>query len=59
MLGIGLAMLAEMFDRRVRSASDLSDVVQIPVLGAIDWNPPKPRRFGPLRLNPPRQLRLN
>ncbi|HEY1147686.1 MAG TPA: chain length determinant protein EpsF [Pseudoduganella sp.] len=59
MLGIGLAMLAEMFDRRVRSVSDLTEVAQIPVLGAIDWNPPKPRRFGPLRLNPPRQLRLN
>jgi succinoglycan biosynthesis transport protein ExoP len=59
MLGIGLAMLAEMFDRRVRSASDLTEVAQIPVLGAIDWNPPKPRRFGLLRLNPPRQLRLN
>jgi len=60
MLGIGLAMLAEMFDRRVRSATDLSEVVQIPVLGAIDWNPPKPRRFGPLRLNPPRrQLSMN
>jgi uncharacterized protein involved in exopolysaccharide biosynthesis len=59
MLGVGIAMLAEMFDRRVRSATDLSDVMQIPVLGAIDWNPPKPRRFGPLRLNPSRQLRLN
>jgi chain length determinant protein EpsF len=59
MLGVGLAMLAEMFDRRVRSASDLSDVMQIPVLGAIDWNPPKPRRFGSLRMNPQRQLRLN
>jgi len=59
MLGIGLAMLAEMFDRRVRSAADLSEVMQIPVLGAIDWNPPKPRRFNPLGLNPPRPLRLN
>jgi len=59
MLGIGLAMLAEMFDRRVRSATDLAEVAHIPVLGAIDWNPPKPRRFGPLRLGPSRQLRLN
>jgi chain length determinant protein EpsF len=58
MLGIGLALLAEMLDRRVRSEGDLLELAQIPVLGVIDWST-KPRRR--LRLpNPltPRRLRL-
>jgi len=59
MLGIGIAMLSEMFDRRVRSEADLADVVHIPVLATIDWNPPRQRRFGLPRLHAPRQLRLN
>lgn len=59
MLGIGIAMLSEMFDRRVRSAADLAEVVHIPVLATIDWNPPRQRRFGLPRLHAPRQLRLN
>jgi chain length determinant protein EpsF len=59
MLGIGIAMLSEMFDRRVRSAADLAEVAHIPVLATIDWNPPRARRFGLPRLQGPRQLRLN
>ena len=59
MLGIGIAMLSEMFDRRVRSEADLADVVHIPVLATIDWNPPRRRRFGLPHLYAPRQLRLN
>ncbi len=59
MLGIGIAMLSEMFDRRVRSESDLAEVAHIPVLATIDWNPPRQRRFGLPRLQAPRQLRLN
>jgi chain length determinant protein EpsF len=59
MLGIGIAMLSEMFDRRVRSAADLAEVAHIPVLATIDWNPPRQRRFGLPRLQGPRQLRLN
>jgi chain length determinant protein EpsF len=58
MLGIGIAMLSEMFDRRVRSESDLAEVAHIPVLATIDWNPPRQRRFGLPRLQAPRQLRL-
>ncbi|WP_374582185.1 chain length determinant protein EpsF [Pseudoduganella sp.] len=58
MLGIGIAMLSEMFDRRVRSESDLADVAHIPVLATIDWNPPRQRRFGLPRLQP-QQLRLS
>jgi len=58
MLGIGLAMLSEMFDRRVRSEADLAEVAHIPVLASIDWNPPPARRFNLGRLHAPRQLRL-
>jgi chain length determinant protein EpsF len=59
MLGIGIAMLSEMFDRRVRSEADLAEVVRIPVLATIDWNPPRQRRFGLPHLHAPRTLRLN
>lgn len=59
LLGVGLCMLAEMFDRRVRSETDLSDLADVPVLGAIDWNPPKRKRFGFGKTMGPRQLRLN
>ncbi|WP_432382721.1 chain length determinant protein EpsF [Duganella sp. P38] len=59
-LGLGLAVLTELLNRRVRSERDLADVLQVPVLGVIDWNPPKPRRrfgkakpvAGQLSLNP-------
>lgn len=59
MLGIGIAMLSEMFDRRVRSESDLAEVAHIPVLATIDWNPPRQRRFGLPRLQASQQLRLS
>jgi chain length determinant protein EpsF len=49
LLGVGLGLGAEMLDRRVRSERDLLDVLQIPVLGAIAWNPPKRRRFGKVK----------
>lgn len=35
LLGIGLAFLMEMIDRRVRSADDLASALEIPVLGEI------------------------
>jgi hypothetical protein len=59
LLGVGLCMLAEMFDRRVRSETDLSDMAEVPVLGAINWNPPKRKRFSFGKPTGPRQLRLN
>jgi succinoglycan biosynthesis transport protein ExoP len=59
LLGIGLCMLAEMFDRRVRSESDLSDVADVPVLGTINWTPSRRRRFSFGKTTGPRQLRLN
>lgn len=37
LLGLGFAMLAEMLDRRVRVENDLTDVLQVPVLGTISW----------------------
>ena len=36
MLGVGLALLAEMLDRRVRSRDDLSDLLEVPVFAIID-----------------------
>jgi succinoglycan biosynthesis transport protein ExoP len=59
MLGLGLAVLAEMFDRRVRSHSDLADVALVPVLGSIDWNEPKRKRLGLMKSFGTRRLRLN
>jgi succinoglycan biosynthesis transport protein ExoP len=48
-LGVGLGLGSEMLDRRVRSERDLIDVLQIPVLGSLSWNPPKRRRFGKIK----------
>jgi chain length determinant protein EpsF len=42
MLGGGLVALAELSDRRVRSATDLREIVATPVLGELtDWSPSK------------------
>jgi len=35
LLGIGFALVAEMFDRRVRSADDLKQLLDMPVLGEL------------------------
>jgi succinoglycan biosynthesis transport protein ExoP len=43
-LGLGFAMLAELMNRRVRSAEDLLEALKVPVLGEINWTPAKPRR---------------
>ncbi len=45
LLGLGFGLLAEMLDRRVRSAEDLVEVLQAPVLGVIKRNTPEHRRF--------------
>ncbi|NRR31613.1 chain length determinant protein EpsF [Oxalobacteraceae bacterium] len=59
-IGLGFGLLAEMLDRRVRSASDLSDALEIPVLGAIDWsNAPATRSRGKLSFFRRSSLRLN
>ncbi|MER2513726.1 MAG: chain length determinant protein EpsF [Nitrosomonas ureae] len=54
LLGIGAGLLAEMIDRRVRSAEDLVDVLHAPVFGIIKRDIPKQKR---LQLVLPRLLR--
>jgi capsular polysaccharide biosynthesis protein len=49
MLGLALAVLAELANRRVRSSTDLINVLKAPVLGTITWGKP-PRRFAFSRL---------
>jgi succinoglycan biosynthesis transport protein ExoP len=46
MLGLGFAMLAELMNRRVRSAEDLVEALKVPVLGVVQWTAPKPQRRG-------------
>ncbi|MCP2010319.1 chain length determinant protein EpsF [Duganella sp. HSC-15S17] len=59
MLGLGFAMLAEMLDRRVRSAADLVDLAQLPVLGSIQWGAPQRPRSKLAKAFAPRRARLN
>jgi polysaccharide biosynthesis transport protein len=59
LLGVGFSMLAEMMDRRVRSDGDLSDLLQVPVLGDISWKAPARKRLSPFNIFTPRKLRLN
>lgn len=59
LLGLGLSILLEMLDRRVRSERDLFDALQIPVLGVIAWQAPKRRRFKSLKSVLSSRLRLN
>lgn len=58
-LGLALSVMAELLNRRVRSERDLLDALQVPVLGVIEWNPPKRRRFSKLTALMPARLRLN
>ncbi len=41
LLGLSVALIIEMVDQRVRSAEDLVDVFQAPVLGVVQWGKPK------------------
>ncbi len=59
MLGLGFCLVAEMLDRRVRSSNDLSDLLEIPVLGVIEWSAPSKGRVGLFKTMMPRRLRLN
>jgi chain length determinant protein EpsF len=59
-LGVGLAMLLELLNRPIRSASDLKDMLGIPVLGTIEWKAPRGQGRGLRALMAPRRLlRLN
>ncbi len=46
MLGLGLAVVAEIMDRRVRSARDLVEALNVPVLGVLRQDRPKRPRLG-------------
>ena len=46
LLGVGFSYLAEMRDRRVRSAEDLVVFLQVPLLGMMERDAPKKRRSG-------------
>jgi chain length determinant protein EpsF len=46
MLGLGLGLVAEIIDRRVRSTRDLIDVLNVPVLGVVSRNPSRNLRLG-------------
>jgi chain length determinant protein EpsF len=50
MLGVGVALLVEMLDGRVRSADDLVKTLRAPVLGVMVWGNPRRRRRGLSRL---------
>lgn len=54
LLGLGLALLAELRDRRVRSDQDLMDILHAPVLGTVQWGPPSRTQIGPPRWMLPR-----
>lgn len=45
MLGVGSALLAELMDRRVRSAFDISEVLGVPVFAVVSALDHKPRRI--------------
>ncbi|MDC8757603.1 chain length determinant protein EpsF [Janthinobacterium fluminis] len=57
LLGVGLSLLAEMLDRRVRSNDDLAELLQIPVFGSIAWTAPKRSRLAGMKMFLPRRAR--
>jgi succinoglycan biosynthesis transport protein ExoP len=59
-LGVGLALLLELLNRPLRSSGDLKDMLGIPVLGTVEWQPVAARTGGLRSLMRPRRLlRLN
>jgi chain length determinant protein EpsF len=59
MLGVAIAMLIEMLDRRVRSADDLVKSLRAPVIGVMAWKEPRRRRMGFSRMLLPNQAYSN
>lgn len=59
LLGMGIALLLELSNRRVRSMEDLMEIIELPVLATIPsaGSRPTPRRFARVlsRHKPPRQ----
>jgi chain length determinant protein EpsF len=58
-LGVGLALLLELLNRPLRSASDVKDMLGIPVLGTVEWRPARRRAGIHGLMRPRRLLRLN
>ncbi|HEX8786814.1 MAG TPA: chain length determinant protein EpsF, partial [Telluria sp.] len=58
-LGVGLALLLELLNRPVRSASDVKDMLGIPVLGTIEWKTVRGRSGIRALMTSRRPLRLN
>ena len=46
MLGILFGLVAELFDRRVRTVNEMAQALQAPVLGALQWQVIQRRRLG-------------
>jgi polysaccharide biosynthesis transport protein len=45
-LGAVFGLVAELFDRRVRSINEMAEALQAPVLGSVKWDAIKSRRLG-------------
>jgi succinoglycan biosynthesis transport protein ExoP len=58
-LGLGLALLAEVTNRHIRSEADLVEALDAPTLGMIDWAASKSRPSGFKALFSGRRPRLN
>ncbi|MDD5462573.1 MAG: chain length determinant protein EpsF [Methylococcales bacterium] len=48
MLGVGMALLAELMDRRVRSVLDVSELLAVPVFAVVSATAAKPKRIARL-----------
>lgn len=59
MLGLGLGILAEIMDRRVRSTRDLIEVLNVPVLGVVKRDEPKRLSLGFFQPSLPSPMRPN
>jgi succinoglycan biosynthesis transport protein ExoP len=46
MLGVGVALITELLNRRIRSEQDLAESIKVPVLGVIKWSEIKEERSG-------------
>lgn len=58
-LGVGVALLLELLNRPVRSGADVQELLGIPVLGTVAWQPARPRSGLRALMAPRRLLRLN
>lgn len=57
-LGAGVALVAELFDRKVRAVDDVRHLLDLPLLGVLPELDAKPARFALLRGRPSREQKL-